>query len=205
MKMEFGSWASVKMGGRLDQAAAIKAAKARIALNGIERQPPIAVIVPIPMDPPISSLGPLPVGGRFLGASILPQGAEFPSPGPPRLLDIAKAGRDYFRATQNISGTDLMSHRRRKEFVGPRHVVFWLCSRLTGRSLPDIGRIVGEGRDHTTILHAVRKVQRSIKIHRDRDAIEQASGIIALLESRGFYMPEIPEELGYRARPPGKL
>lgn len=50
---------------------------------------------------------------------------------------------------------------RRDKFkcVIPRHVAAFLCKTLTYRSLPDIGRRLG-GKDHTTILHAVRKIEQ---------------------------------------------
>lgn len=196
MKMELGGWASVKMGGRLDQESAIKAAKARIALNAGVRERPVACIVPIPMDPPISSIGPVIVTGTF-------NGQEFSRLRlPPKLLDIAKAARDFFREAYDISAFDLMSHRRNPRFVGPRHVVFYLCKILTTRSLPEIGQIVGEGRDHTTILHAYRRVRRLVTVARDDETISDAVNIIELLKKRGFRV-EIPPDLepAYRARP----
>lgn len=52
---------------------------------------------------------------------------------------------------------DLISERRAKTLVLPRHVAMYLAKNLTMRSLPEIGRLFG-GRDHTTVLHAVRKI-----------------------------------------------
>lgn len=53
--------------------------------------------------------------------------------------------------------TDLTSARRGPRLVVPRQIAAWLARTLTGRSLPEIGRHMG-GRDHTTILHSVRKI-----------------------------------------------
>ena len=53
---------------------------------------------------------------------------------------------------------DLISGRRSKDIVRPRQVAMYLAKTLTLRSLPEIGRRFG-GRDHTTVLHAVRKIE----------------------------------------------
>jgi len=58
----------------------------------------------------------------------------------------------------HIDLVDMLSHRRTKEIVTPRQVAMALCKKLTLRSLPDIGRKF-DNRDHTTVLHAVRKYE----------------------------------------------
>jgi hypothetical protein len=58
----------------------------------------------------------------------------------------------------NIEPTCIKGQRRTKEVVSIRHEAMWLCKKFTERSLPEIGRAIG-GRDHTTVLHAVRKMQ----------------------------------------------
>ncbi len=58
----------------------------------------------------------------------------------------------------NVSRADLLSNRRTQTIVRPRQVAMYLAKMLTPRSLPEIGRRFG-GRDHTTVLHAVRKVE----------------------------------------------
>src|SRR5712691_6222600 len=58
----------------------------------------------------------------------------------------------------NISRADLLSSRRTANVVRPRQIAMYLSKALTLRSLPEIGRRFG-GRDHTTVLHAVRKVE----------------------------------------------
>jgi len=52
----------------------------------------------------------------------------------------------------------MQSARRSQNVARPRQVAMYLAKALTSRSLPEIGRKFG-GRDHTTVLHAVRKVQ----------------------------------------------
>jgi chromosomal replication initiator protein len=58
----------------------------------------------------------------------------------------------------NVSRADLLSSRRTANVVRPRQVAMYLAKTLTLRSLPEIGRRFG-GRDHTTVLHAVRKIE----------------------------------------------
>src|SRR3954466_1075732 len=58
----------------------------------------------------------------------------------------------------NVSRSDLLSSRRTANVVRPRQVAMYLAKALTLRSLPEIGRRFG-GRDHTTVLHAVRKIE----------------------------------------------
>lgn len=58
----------------------------------------------------------------------------------------------------NVSRGDLLSSRRTANVVRPRQVAMYLAKTLTLRSLPEIGRRFG-GRDHTTVLHAVRKIE----------------------------------------------
>ncbi|MCY1364946.1 Chromosomal replication initiator protein DnaA [compost metagenome] len=58
----------------------------------------------------------------------------------------------------NVSKQDLLSNRRTRTIVKPRQVAMYLAKMLTPRSLPEIGRRFG-GRDHTTVLHAVRKIE----------------------------------------------
>jgi chromosomal replication initiator protein len=52
----------------------------------------------------------------------------------------------------------MYSARRARSIARPRQVAMYLAKQLTSRSLPEIGRKFG-GRDHTTVMHAVRKVE----------------------------------------------
>jgi len=58
----------------------------------------------------------------------------------------------------NLRLSDLLSARRARQVARPRQVAMYLAKTLTSKSLPDIGRRFG-GRDHTTVIHAVRKIE----------------------------------------------
>ena len=57
----------------------------------------------------------------------------------------------------NIRMSDMIGPKRQRSIARPRQVAMWLSKDLTTRSLPDIGRRFG-GRDHTTVMHGVRKI-----------------------------------------------
>ena len=77
--------------------------------------------------------------------------------GEPRRVRIEDIQRIVARH-YNVSKTELLSNRRTRTIVKPRQVAMYLSKVLTPRSLPEIGRRFG-GRDHTTVLHAVRKIE----------------------------------------------
>jgi len=68
--------------------------------------------------------------------------------------EIQNKVANYF----NIKIEDLISSRRIRTFARPRQVAMYLSKKLTTRSLPEIGRKFG-GRDHTTVIHAVKKIE----------------------------------------------
>ena len=68
--------------------------------------------------------------------------------------EIQKVTSDHYGLKQ----TELLSERRTRAVARPRQTAMWLCKHLTTRSLPDLGRRFG-GRDHTTVLHAVRRIE----------------------------------------------
>ena len=77
--------------------------------------------------------------------------------GPERRItvdEIQKTVADHFSLKQ----ADLLSERRTRAVARPRQIAMWLCKQHTTRSYPDIGRRFG-GRDHTTVLHGVRKIE----------------------------------------------
>jgi chromosomal replication initiator protein len=76
-----------------------------------------------------------------------------------RIEDIQRIVARHY----NVSRSDLLSSRRTANVVRPRQIAMYLAKTLTLRSLPEIGRRFG-GRDHTTVLHAVRKIEGLIGI-----------------------------------------
>ena len=67
--------------------------------------------------------------------------------------NIQKAVADFYR----IKVADMYSKRRPVAIARPRQIAMYLAKELTQKSLPEIGESFG-GRDHTTVLHAVRKI-----------------------------------------------
>lgn len=68
--------------------------------------------------------------------------------------EIQKKVAEHF----NIRVADMHSARRARNVARPRQVAMYLAKQLTSRSLPEIGRKFG-GRDHTTVMHAVKKIE----------------------------------------------
>ena len=62
----------------------------------------------------------------------------------------------------NVKISDMHSARRSRTVARPRQIAMFLAKNLTTRSLPEIGRKFG-GRDHTTVIHAIKKVQELVK------------------------------------------
>ena len=79
--------------------------------------------------------------------------------------DIQRRVADYYQ----IKFADLLSARRAREVARPRQVAMYLAKRLTPRSLPEIGRRFG-GRDHTTVMHAVKRIDALRAADRELDA-----------------------------------
>lgn len=67
--------------------------------------------------------------------------------------EIQRRVAEYY----NVRLADMLSARRARAVARPRQVAMYLSKQLTTRSLPEIGRKFG-GRDHTTVIHAVRKI-----------------------------------------------
>jgi chromosomal replication initiator protein len=70
-----------------------------------------------------------------------------------KIEDILRVVSKHF----GVSRGDILSQRRHRSVVWPRQIGMYLSKQLTTRSLPEIGRRFG-GRDHTTVLHAIRKI-----------------------------------------------
>jgi len=90
--------------------------------------------------------------------------------------EIIKKTCDYYK----VRPADLMSPNRARNIVRPRQMAMYLCKKYTTRSLPEIGRKFG-GRDHTTILHGVRKIEELMST--DSQFVEDAELLRRLLEA----------------------
>jgi chromosomal replication initiator protein len=98
-------------------------------------------------------------------------------PGRIKIDDILKiVGRHY-----NVAKADLLSPRRARTVVVPRQIGMYLAKKLTTRSLPEIGRRFG-GRDHSTVLHAVRKIDEQIRS--DEKLAKDVAMLIRLVEQQ---------------------
>ncbi len=75
--------------------------------------------------------------------------------------DIQRHVADHY----NLRMTDMLSPRRARPVARPRQVAMYLAKALTEHSLPEIGRKFG-GRDHTTIIHGVRKIEELLMTDR---------------------------------------
>lgn len=86
--------------------------------------------------------------------------------------EIQKTVAEY----HGIKVSELLSRRRTHDIVRPRQQAMYLCKVLTSRSLPDIGRRFGN-MDHTTVLHAYRRIDRMYaddpRVRADVDAIRR--------------------------------
>jgi chromosomal replication initiator protein len=71
-----------------------------------------------------------------------------------KIEDIVKVVSRHYGVTRG----DILSQRRHRSVVWPRQIGMYLAKQMTARSLPEIGRRFG-GRDHTTVLHAIRKIE----------------------------------------------
>ena len=71
-----------------------------------------------------------------------------------RIEDIQRVVSRHY----NVSRQEMISNRRTRTIVKPRQIAMFLAKTMTPRSFPEIGRRFG-GRDHTTVLHAVRKIE----------------------------------------------
>ncbi len=85
-----------------------------------------------------------------------------------RIEDILKIVSRHYGVSRN----DILSERRHRSVVWPRQIGMYLAKQMTARSLPEIGRRFGN-RDHTTVLHAIRKIEGQISANAQlKDEIE---------------------------------
>lgn len=92
-----------------------------------------------------------------------------------KIDDILKVVGRHF----NVPKADLLSPRRARSIVRPRQIGMYLAKMLTTRSLPEIGRRFG-GRDHSTVLHAVRKIEELMQA--DEKMSREVAMLVRMLE-----------------------
>lgn len=80
----------------------------------------------------------------------------------PKVDRIQQVVANYF----GISKLDMISERRTRNIVRPRQIAMYLCKTLTRQSFPEIGRRFG-GRDHTTVMHGVQKIENRLVFDED--------------------------------------
>lgn len=90
--------------------------------------------------------------------------------------NIQKTVAEYYK----IKVADLLSKRRSRSVARPRQMAMALAKELTNHSLPEIGDVFG-GRDHTTVLHACRKIEQLRE--ESHDIKEDFSNLIRILSS----------------------
>lgn len=108
-----------------------------------------AVIAPVPFEP-LRPLPPIP-NAVIAGACRI----AFP---PAVLNQVEAIQRAVVQEFPGITMADLKSDRRTAKVAFPRQIGMFIAKTVSLRSLPEIGRRFG-GRDHTTVLHAVRKIE----------------------------------------------
>jgi chromosomal replication initiator protein len=157
--------------GSLDEALRVQIIEARIAATR-EMQPQFSV--PPAVIAYVASA--IQTNGRDLEGAVNRLLAHSTLTGTPLTVETAETAiRDLIRTREpkrvkiediqklvashyNVSRADILSSRRTANVVRPRQIAMYLSKLLTLRSLPEIGRRFG-GRDHTTVLHAVRKIE----------------------------------------------
>ncbi|HEY1943592.1 MAG TPA: chromosomal replication initiator protein DnaA [Roseiarcus sp.] len=157
--------------GALDEALRVKILEARIAAARV--QSPHFEVSPAVLAFVAKSIT---SNGRDLEGAVNRLLAHSIAGAPPLTVEAAETAiRDLIRAREpkrvkiediqkfvanhySVTRADILSSRRTATVVKPRQVAMYLSKALTLRSLPEIGRRFG-GRDHTTVLHAVRKIE----------------------------------------------
>jgi chromosomal replication initiator protein len=174
VRSRFAGGLCIEMGA-LDEPLRIKLLEARVAAAKVlhptlDISPPVVAFVASVIQ----------TNGRDLDGAVNRLVAHASLTGQPLSIETAEAAiRDLVRTREpkrvkieeiqklvashyNVTRADILSSRRTANVVRPRQIAMYLAKVLTPRSLPEIGRRFG-GRDHTTVLHAVRKIEALAK------------------------------------------
>jgi hypothetical protein len=112
-----------------------------------------------------------------------------------RIEDVKRLTATFYRVTRE----DMEGERRARRWAWPRQVGMALSRQYTGKSMPEIGRRFG-GRDHTTVLHAIRSVRR--RVAEDSDICQDIVWLCAQIESGAITVPSTwPAEFADKLRP----
>lgn len=84
---------------------------------------------------------------------------------PISVADVQRIVSCYF----DLPLAEMKSARRNREVARPRQIAMYLCKAFTPASLPSIGRRFG-GRDHTTVIHALRRIRELIAVDKEVSA-----------------------------------
>jgi hypothetical protein len=178
--MEAGSMIEAIEQASVSQVAAHRARLDRMArLNPIAARPvpmPIAIVArPVSHTVPALQCTSWPewVIEIAHGGSTQPRRAQLYPP----IRDIIEVVAEFY----SVRPLDILSARRTFEIVRPRQIAAYLAKTMTPKSLPEVGRNFG-GRDHSTILHAVRKIARLLES--DIQLADECKAIQALIMER---------------------
>ena len=91
---------------------------------------------------------------------------------------IQKIVSEYFQ----ISVEDIRSKKRSSNISFPRQIAMYLCRVITSESFPKIGTEFG-GKDHSTVMHSVEKIENEIKVNKDlNNIIEKLKNDIGIVQ-----------------------
>lgn len=174
VRSRFSGGLCIEMGA-LDEPLRVKLLEARVAAAKL-LHPNFDISAPVIAY--VASV--IQTNGRDLDGAVNRLVAHWSLTGQPLTIETAEAAiRDLVRTREpkrvkieeiqklvashyNVTRADILSSRRTANVVRPRQIAMYLAKVLTPRSLPEIGRRFG-GRDHTTVLHAVRKIEALAK------------------------------------------
>ncbi|MFA6984593.1 MAG: helix-turn-helix domain-containing protein [Arenimonas sp.] len=108
--------------------------------------------------------------------------SDVSGPRHPKIDEIQRIIRNYYGFTK----AELIAERRTAKIVHARQVAMYLAKTMTPRSLPEIGRKFG-GRDHTTVLHAVRKIEKLLTT--DAKLLAEIDALKAMISCLSGYHP----------------
>lgn len=121
-------------------------------------------------------------------ASVAPAAANVAMPRSQRQARrIIESIIDIAAGSEGLTSADILGPVREKPFIRARQRAMYLARQATDRSLPELGRRFG-GRDHTTILHALRKI--SVLVEHDKSERQAIEILRRAIERRtGFSIP----------------